>query len=111
MPGPKRTDRPLIEELPRLLEERGRTMHSLAREARINPSHLSKVLRQAHYKTPSAALAEKVARALDLPPEYFAEYREAVLISRLKRDPRYRDELFDELAPEERGRPPGRSAA
>jgi transcriptional regulator with XRE-family HTH domain len=77
-------------------------MHSLARGAGVNPSHLSKVLRQAHYKTPSARLAEKVARALDLPPEYFPEYREAVVLARVKRDAQYRDQLFEKLRPEER---------
>src|SRR5215212_4050871 len=102
MAGSSRIERPFIEELPRLLEERGRTMHSLARQAGINPSHLSKILRQSHYKRPSANLAEKVARALDLSPEYFPEYREAALVARLKRDPEYRDALFDELEAEER---------
>jgi transcriptional regulator with XRE-family HTH domain len=72
-------------------------MHSVALEAGVDPSHLSKVMRQASYKTPSAALAEKVARALNLPSDYFPEYREAVLLARMKSDPELRDSLFDEL--------------
>ena len=87
-----------MEELPRLLEERGLSISAIAREAGVTPSYLSKVLRGAYYKTPSGALTAKVARSLGLPTEYFPEYREAMVLSRLKSDPSFRDRVFDQLA-------------
>jgi len=93
----QRSDAPFVEEFPRLLEERGLTMSAVAREAGVDASHLSKVLRHASYKTPSARLTEKVARALGLPAHYFPEYREATILARVRADPSLRDELFDAL--------------
>jgi transcriptional regulator with XRE-family HTH domain len=73
------------------------TMRALAREAGVTSAHLSRVLRRADYKTPSGQLASRVAVALDLPPDYFAEYREALVIERVKEDARFRDDMYARL--------------
>lgn len=96
MPTP-RTNAPFVEELPRLLEERKLTLRALARKAGVSDAHLSRVLRRKDYKTPSADLARRVARALELPDDYFAEYREGVVIDEIKANARLRDRLYDQL--------------
>jgi len=98
--GPLRTNRPFLRELPKLLQELKLTPTEVARAAGIAPSHLSRVLRAADYKTPSAELSAKIAKVLDLPVQYFPEYREAVVVRRVKTDPLLRDTLFDDFSGE-----------
>lgn len=98
----RRTNQPFVVEVPRLLEERGLSIRALAREAGVTDAHLSRVLRQVNYKTPSADLAGRVARALKLPMDYFPEYREGLVLDVLHGDPRLRDELYDRFAKRKR---------
>jgi transcriptional regulator with XRE-family HTH domain len=100
--GPKRTNTPFADEVPRLLEQRGWSIRRLAREAGVERGYLWKVIRRRGYKTPSARLAEAVAAALDLPPDYFPEYPEGLVVERVRRDGRVRDAFFDALAQEKR---------
>jgi len=93
-----RTERSFIEELPALLNERRLSLRALAREVGVTDAHLSRLLRGVGYRTkPSANLAHRVALALELPPDYFREYREALVIEQVKNDPRLREELYDRL--------------
>jgi transcriptional regulator with XRE-family HTH domain len=86
-----------VEEVPRLLNERGWSIRELARRADVTDSHLSRVLRRANYKTPSADLARRVAVAFGLPVDYFPEFREAFVLERVRRDPDLRDRLYKQL--------------
>ena len=71
---------------------------ALAERAGSSQSYLSRLLRQKEYKkTPSLRLARSVARALDLPDDYFREYREAYVVEQVHKRPRLRDELYDML--------------
>ncbi len=70
------------------------SLRSLARDAEVNPAHLSRVLRGRESKATSTDLARRVAEALDLPADYFPEYREGLLIERVKTDPALRDRLY-----------------
>jgi transcriptional regulator with XRE-family HTH domain len=93
-----RTERSFIEELPALLNERRLSLRALAREVGVTDAHLSRLLRGVGYRTkPSANLAQRVALALELPPDYFREYREALVIEQVKKDARLREELYDRL--------------
>jgi hypothetical protein len=73
-------------------------MRRLATEAGIEPTYLWKVLRRRGYKTAGTRIAERAAIALGLPADYFPEYREGVVIERMKSNPRVRDELYDRVA-------------
>jgi transcriptional regulator with XRE-family HTH domain len=94
----QRTNRPFADEVPRLLEERGWSIRHLAIEAGVERGYLWKVIRRRGYKTPSVRLAEAVAAALGLPPDYFPEYREGVVVERVRRDGRLRDDVFDRVS-------------
>ena len=94
----KRTNRAFADEVPRLLEERGWSIRHLAIEAGVERGYLWKVIRRRGYKTPSVRLAQAVADALGLPLDYFPEYREGVVVERVRRDGRLRDDVFDRLS-------------
>lgn len=93
----QRTDQPFVIEVPRLLAEQQLSLRALARMTGVTDAHLSRVLRQVNYKTPSADLARRVAAALDLPEDYFPEFREGFVIEQVKRNPRLREELYKRL--------------
>ena len=91
------TEQPFVEELPRLLAAREMSLRALARQVGVTDAHLSRVLRRVGYKTPSGELAGRVAEALGLPIDYFSEYREAFVITKIKSDTRLRNELYKRL--------------
>jgi transcriptional regulator with XRE-family HTH domain len=93
----KTTDRPFVEEVPRLLKARGMSIRTLAASVGVSDSHLSRVLRQADYKTPSTGLTTRVAEAFGLPVDYFPEFREAYVVQRVKADPQLRNRLYARL--------------
>jgi len=72
-------------------------MRELAQQVGVTDAHLSRVVRRADYKTVSAGLAQRIALALGLPGDYFAETREGYVIKRVRNDPALRDRLFDRL--------------
>jgi hypothetical protein len=63
----------------------------------VTDAHLSQVIRQVNYETPSPDLTRRVALALGLPSDYFPEFGEGFIIQRVKRDARLREELYDRL--------------
>lgn len=89
--------RPFVEEVPRFLAERGLSLRALATAAGVDPGHLSRVLRRAAYKTPSADLTARVAEALGLPRDYFPEFREALVIRTVQEDAELRERLYRRL--------------
>lgn len=91
------SQRRLVEELPELLEERNLSVRALAIKAGVSASHLGRVLRQRDYKTPSAELCCRLARALDLPEDYWPDYRERFVIDRVRSDPQLREDLYSRL--------------
>jgi transcriptional regulator with XRE-family HTH domain len=91
------TDKPFLEELPRLLGDRGMSLRQLAAEVGVSDSHLSRVLRRRDYKTPSTQLITKISAALGLPGDYFPEVREALLFQAIKADGTLRDRLYVRL--------------
>lgn len=94
---PRRTNTPFVQELPHLLKERGLSARKLAETLDVSPSHLSRVLRRADYKTPSLSLMARAAEALGLAPDYFPDVREAAVISAIKADSDLRDRLYDRI--------------
>lgn len=92
-----KSQRRLVEELPELLEERNLSVRALATQAQVSASHLGRVLRQRDYKTPSAELSRRIALALDLPEDYWPDYRERVVIDRVRSDPKLREDLYSRL--------------
>jgi transcriptional regulator with XRE-family HTH domain len=92
-----RTSRSFGEELPELLKARGLSLRALARTVGVGDDHLSRVVRGARSKRATGELTRRVAVALKLPEDYFAEFRESFVIDEVHRDPNLRDSLYDGL--------------
>jgi hypothetical protein len=84
---------PLPDELPRLLRERNETLRSLARAIEgLDHAYLSRMVNR---KAPvNAQHAERIARHLDLPPDYFPEVREAAVVAMIRAQSGLRDSLY-----------------
>jgi transcriptional regulator with XRE-family HTH domain len=89
------SNRPFAEELAALLEERGLSQRALADDVGVAQSHISRLLRGADYRnTPSRELLRKIALVLDLPEDYFAEYRAASVIEAVRTNPGFRERAY-----------------
>jgi transcriptional regulator with XRE-family HTH domain len=106
----RRTGKPFVEELPVLLAERNMSLRALGRTVGVGDDHLSRVLRGARAKKPTADLARRVAQALDLPDDYFPEARLDFIVQELSHDATFLDKVYDRLRqPAPHARKSGRS--
>jgi transcriptional regulator with XRE-family HTH domain len=87
-----RTQRRFLEEVPALLAEHGISARELARRVGVDQSYLAFVI--GGRRSPSRRLLEGAAAALGLPPDYFREYREAIVLERIKADPALLDRIY-----------------
>ncbi len=71
--------------------------HALAKKAGVNHSHLSRAKRGKDYKSLSGELVARLGRALELPPGYFPEEREALVVECIREDAELRDQLYRRL--------------
>ena len=76
------TDEPFPEETRRLLAEKKLTLRGLAATAGVDKGYLSRALRRR--EKASLDLIERVTAALELPPDYFHEVRQARVIEYLR---------------------------
>jgi transcriptional regulator with XRE-family HTH domain len=80
----RRTEKAFRDDLPRLLAERGLSQRRLAQLVGLNQSYVTLVLKGR--RAPSMRLLRGATDALELPMDYFREYREAVVIEHVKAD-------------------------
>jgi transcriptional regulator with XRE-family HTH domain len=84
-----RTQMPFRDALPGLLLERGISLRELGRRIGIDATYISRV-RRGQKRLP-VDLPKKVAVALGLPPDYFPETRESLILDAMRRDPELRE--------------------
>jgi transcriptional regulator with XRE-family HTH domain len=94
---PRRTNRSLADELPTLVKEHGITYDHLAALVDVSPSHLSRIIHRKNSKIPSGDLARRIALALELPEDYFPEFRQAVVVQRLGEDAALLNRTYDAI--------------
>ena len=105
VPRPRRTERPLAEELPELLaatrsesDQAGPgSLRSLAKAIGVNQSYLSRILGAKGERPVSRGIAARIAAAFELPEDYFPEYRAGVVIEAARTNPALLDRIYDEL--------------
>lgn len=68
------------------------SQRALARQLAMNPAYLSLVLQGK--RAPSHRLLTQTARVLELPADYFREYREQVVIERIRSDPQLLERAY-----------------
>jgi transcriptional regulator with XRE-family HTH domain len=95
---PDRAVAPIADLLPQLLKERSLSLRGLAATVGVDPTFLSRAVRGTRSKRLNADLLVSVARALELPPDYFVEFRELVAIYEIKANPKIRDQVFEKAA-------------
>lgn len=61
----------------------------------VDQAHLTRIVQGK--KLASSELARRGALALDLPEDYFAEVREAVVIEAVRTDPELRDRIYRQI--------------
>ena len=75
-------------------------MRELARRVDVSQSYLSRITSASDssaWRPPSKKILAAIADALDLPPDYFPEYRRLIVEEAVAADPRVRDRLYDSL--------------
>ena len=72
-------------------------MRTLAGLVDVDPTFLSRAIRGEKGKVASVSLISKVARALDLPEDYFVELRVARVVKAMEAHPRLREEFYREV--------------
>ena len=73
------------------------TLRAISRAAEVDHAHLSRVLKGDRGRKVSPDLAGRIAVALDLPRDFFPEYREGAVVEAIADDPTLRDRIYDHL--------------
>jgi transcriptional regulator with XRE-family HTH domain len=79
------------------------SQNEVARRAAIDPTFLSRALRRVRYKSVSGSLAGRLAQALDLPVDYFPEFRRDYVIDRVTGDAQVLEAAYRWIRRRERG--------
>jgi transcriptional regulator with XRE-family HTH domain len=90
-----RTDQPFRDAMPGLLAERGVSLRELGRRLGMDAAHLSRVRRGRKRLSPD--LPRRVAVTLGLPEDYFPETREEAILDAVRRDPRLRERIYEQV--------------
>ncbi|HZO97178.1 MAG TPA: helix-turn-helix transcriptional regulator [Gaiellaceae bacterium] len=80
----------------RLMNELGVTYRGLASKTNLSAGYLNHLV-HGNRPVPSNDVIERLARALDVEPEHFREYRLRVITERLERNPELVDRLYKRL--------------
>ena len=80
----------------RLMDESGTTYRKLAGAAALSAGYLNHVV-HGNRPVPSNDVIERIARALDVEPEHFLEYRLRLITERLEKMPDLVDRLYRRL--------------
>ena len=91
------TQKSFEQEVPLLLAQRGVSVRELAALVGVDATFMSKAIRGQGGKVASTALIGKVARALDLPEDYFVELRVDRVLKAMEAHPRLREDLYREV--------------
>lgn len=75
------------------------SLRALAAAVGVSDGYLSKGLRGKDYKTVSPQVVRRVGEVFGLPPGYFPEEREALVLDRIRSDAKLRDELYRRFCP------------
>jgi transcriptional regulator with XRE-family HTH domain len=81
----------------RLMGEKGLTYRGLAAKTDLSAGYLNHLV-HGNRPVPSKDVVERLARALDVEPEHFREYRLRVIADRLEQMPDLVDRLYRRLA-------------
>jgi transcriptional regulator with XRE-family HTH domain len=76
------------------LEERGWSQRDLSAIVGVDPAHISRLLKRGSRLRATPQLMTRVARAFEVDPEFFAEYREWCVVEAMRHNPSLRERLY-----------------
>jgi transcriptional regulator with XRE-family HTH domain len=77
-----------------LMFERGWSQRELADAVGVDPAHVSRLLKRGTRLRATPQLVARVARAFEVEPAYFVEYREWCVVEAVRGNPSLRERLF-----------------
>ena len=93
----KFSELPFGETLTRLMDDRGVTYRALAAQTGLSAGYLNHIV-HGNRPVPGNELVERLAKALDVEPAHFREYRIRFITERLDEMPDLVDRLYRRLA-------------
>lgn len=93
----KYSEEPFGATIERLMAEAGLTYRGLAAKTQLSAGYLNHLV-HGNRPVPSREVVERLARALDVEPEHFREYRLRVITDRLETRPDLIDRLYKRLS-------------
>jgi transcriptional regulator with XRE-family HTH domain len=93
----KFSEEPFGPTIERLMTEEGLTYRGLAAKTQLSAGYLNHLV-HGNRPVPSKDVVERHARALDVEPEHFREYRLRVIADRLEARPDLIDRLYKRLS-------------
>ena len=88
------TNAPFREAVLDLLDQRDWSRRELSAAVGVDPAHISRLLRYGSRLRATPDLLERIARALGVEPEYFAEHREWLVVQAVRANPSLRERLY-----------------
>ena len=92
----KYSEEPFGATIERLMAESGLTYRGLAAKTQLSAGYLNHLV-HGNRPVPSREVVERLARALDVEPEHFREYRLRVITERLEEMPDLVERLYKRL--------------
>ena len=99
MPRRKFSERPFGETVTLLMDETGITYRGLAAKTGLSAGYLNHIV-HGNRPVPGNEVVASIARALDVEPEHFREYRIRLVTERLEEMPELVDRLYRRLQEE-----------
>ena len=81
-----------------LMYERGWSQRDICAAVGVDPAHISRLLKRGSRLRATPELLARIARACDVPPEFFVEYREWCVLEAVRSNPTLRERLYARLA-------------
>jgi transcriptional regulator with XRE-family HTH domain len=85
-----------------ILEERGLTLRGIANRIHVDHAYLSRLARGVGGRRPGPKMMRRLTRELNLPDDFFWEYRLEAVLQQLEEEIQLVDDLYDSLFPEGR---------
>ena len=92
-----RSDQAFRDAVAELLYERGWSQRDLSAIVGVDPAHISRLLKRGSRLRATPQLMARVARAFEVDPEFFVEYREWCVLEAVRRNPTLRERLYGML--------------
>jgi plasmid maintenance system antidote protein VapI len=93
----EQSDRSFRDAVAELMDEREWSQRDLSAVVGVDPAHISRLLKRGSRLRATPQLMVRVARAFEVEPEHFVEFREWCVLEAVRRNPPLRERLYGML--------------